>query len=278
MKIVHVINNNLVLAINDAGREAVLTGPGLGYQARPGEVADPSRVVRTFVPLDGQAPAHLAKLLAELEPEHLELVSLALGDAGLDRLATNPTLVIALADHVCFALRRAAAGTEVEYPLVAEVRTLYPEEYAQARAVLAAINARSHSELPEAEAVAIALHLVNTGFLTGDLSHTYTMTSLIRQMLVVIEQTFDVHLDPGSIGVGRFVLHMRYLFVRIREHKQFDQKHSAIGIAIRSAYPLCVECALRIAALLEIRLGASITDDEVSYLALHVARVGAGRE
>jgi beta-glucoside operon transcriptional antiterminator len=278
MRIVHVINNNLVLAVNDAGREAVLTGPGLGYQAHPGQVADPSRVVRTFVPSDGQAPAHIAQLLAELQPEHLELVSLALGDAGLDRLATNPTLVIALADHVSFALQRAASGTELEYPLVAEVHSLYPEEYAQARTVLAAVNARSHSELPEAEAVAIALHLVNAGFLTGDLSHTYTMTGLIRQMLVVIEQTFGVQLDPGGVGVGRFVLHLRYLFVRIREHKQFDQKHSAIGVAIRSAYPRCVECALRIAGLLEMRLGASITDDEVSYLALHVARVGAGRE
>jgi beta-glucoside operon transcriptional antiterminator len=34
-----------------------------------------------------------------------------------------------------------------------------------------------------------------------------------------------------------------------------------------------LECALRLARLVELRLGSPLTDDEVSYLTLHVARV-----
>ena len=102
------------------------------------------------------------------------------------------------------------------------------------------------------------------------------MTGVIQQMVAVIEQTYDLDLDSGSVSVGRFITHLRYLFVRIHQHKQLDQKHSTIGVAIREAYPQrgrvrrsgsqrSSSCAS----------GSSLTEDEISYLALHIARVAA---
>ncbi|NMM23356.1 MAG: PRD domain-containing protein [Phycicoccus sp.] len=275
MELVRVFNNNVVLAKDDAGREMILTGRGLGFQARPGQSVDPAQIVRIFVPTDGGDPDHLAQLLGGIPPEHIALVGSALADVGLDSLTQNPALVIALADHVSFALRRIAVGMEMEYPLLAEVQNLYAEEYTSAAALLIAINARSETQLPRAEAVGLALHLVNAGFATGDLSYTYRMTDAIQQMVAVIEQTFGLDLDSGSVSIGRFVTHLRYLFVRVHQHKQLDQKCCPIGVVIRATYPREVECALRLASLLELRLGSPLTDDEVSYLALHVARVAA---
>ena len=63
--------------------------------------------------------------------------------------------------------------------------------------------------------------------------------------------------------------------MRIHQHRQLSGEHSTIGMAIRDAYPAAAECAVRLAALLELRLGAPLTDDEISYLSLHVARVAA---
>lgn len=275
MEIARVFNNNLVLALDEDGREVILTGRGLGFQARPGQVVDAAKVVRVFVPTDGRDPDHLAQLLAGIPPEHIALVGAALTEVGLDRLGGNPALVIALADHVSFALKRVSVGMELEYPLLAEVQHLYAEEYAKAQALLAAVNARSAVKLPGIEAVGLALHLVNAGFATGDLSYTYKMTGVIQQMVAVIERTFGLDLDSGSVSVGRFITHLRYLFVRIHNHKQLSQEHSDVGAAIRAAYPDAEACALRLAGLLELRLGSRLTDDEVSYLALHVARVTA---
>ncbi len=275
MELVRVFNNNVVLAKDDAGHDVILTGRGLGFQARPGQPVDPAKIVRIFVPADGRDPDHLAHLLAGIPPEHIALVGSALADVGLDSLTNNPALIIALADHVSFALRRMAVGMELEYPLLAEVQNLYEEEYTSAAALLVAINARSETQLPGAEAVGLALHLVNAGFATGDLSYTYTMTGAIQQMVTVIEQTFGLDLGSCSVSVGRLVTHLRYLFARIHQHKQLDQQHSPIGVVIRATYPQEVECALRLASLLELRLGSPLTDDEVSYLALHVARVAA---
>jgi len=275
MEIARVFNNNLVLALDEGGREVILTGRGLGFQARPGQAVDPRKVVRTFVPVDGRDPDHLAGLLAGIPPEHIQLVGDALTEVGLDAVSRNPSLVIALADHVSFALRRVAIGMDLEYPLLAEVQHLYAEEYLQAQALLAAINTRDGVDLPTAEAVGLALHLVNAGFATGDLSYTYKMTGVIQQMVAVIEQTYGLDLDTGGVSTGRFITHLRYLFVRIHQHRQLSEEHSAVGAAIRQAYPDATECAVRLAALLELRLGVALTEDEVSYLALHVARVAA---
>jgi beta-glucoside operon transcriptional antiterminator len=278
MEIARVFNNNLVLALDEAGREVILTGRGLGFQARPGQAVDPDKVVRVFVPVDGRDPDHLAQLLAGIPPEHILLVSQALNHVGLDAVSRNPSLVIALADHVSFALRRVAIGMDLEYPLLAEVQHLYSDEYDQARRLLVEINKHSEARLPDIEAVGLALHLVNAGFATGDLSYTYKMTGVIQQMVAVIEQTYGISLDSGSVSVGRFITHLRYLFVRIHQHRQLSEEHSAVGAAIRQAYPGAAECATRLAGLLELRLGAALTEDEISYLSLHVARVIADYE
>ena len=103
------------------------------------------------------------------------------------------------------------------------------------------------------------------------------MTGVIQQMVTVIEQTFDITLDSGSVSVGRFIPHLRYLFVRIHNHKQLDSEPSSVGDAIRDAFPEASDCAVRLSGLLELRLGSALTPDEVSYLALHVARVTSER-
>lgn len=274
MKVLRVFNNNVVHAIDDAGGEIILTGRGLGYQARPGQEVDRSKIVRTFVPSDGRDSDQLANLLSGIPPEHIALLTEAMSAAGLDTRALNsPTLVIALADHIGFALRRLDLELAFDYPLLGEVQNLYPDEYRQSVALLAAINARLERTLPEGEAVALALHIVNAGFTTGDLSDTYTMTGVIQQMVEVIGQTVSFPLDMGSVSVGRFVTHMRYLFVRIHQHRQLAEEATAIGEAIRTAYPRDLECAERLAAIVELRLGEPLTADEISYLTLHVARV-----
>ena len=266
-------NTNLVLARDEHGREVILTGRGLGFQAKPGQQVDASKVARTFVPIDGRDPDYLAELLSNIPPEHIQLVGQALAEVGLDSFSRNPALIIALADHVGFALRRIALGMNITYPMLAEVKHLYAEEYARSEALLRSINAHSDVQLPELEAVGLALHLVNAGFATGDLSYTYKMTGVIQQMVRVIEEAFGVTLDSGSVSVGRFITHLRYLFVRIHQHQQLDAEPSLVGGAIRDSFPEASECAVRLSGLLELRLGSALTADEVSYLALHVARV-----
>ena len=277
MEILRVFNNNVVLA-KDATGEKIITGRGIGFKARPGQSVDSSKVVRIFVPAEGRDPDHIATMLTEIPLAHMTLVTDAVTAAGLpESMTKNASLLVALADHIGFAIMRAANGQRADYPLLAEVSQLYSEEYAQAQAILShinrALNDRRIAPLPRSEAVAITLHLVNAGFSTGDLSFTYTMTGVLQQLLTIIESDFGITLEPETVNVGRFITHLRYLFVRIAKHEQLKDHSSAIGQAIRDSAPEAFRCAQRISAVIELRLGSGLTEDEVSYLTLHIARI-----
>ncbi len=281
-EILRVINNNVVLVRPQKGREGserILTGRGIGFQARPGQKVDPEKIVKVFAPADGRDPDHMAELVAAIPPEQIQIVSDALAEAGIDTsLASRTTLVIALADHITLASRRAKLGQHVEYPLRAEVEYLYADEYRSAVTLLNCINARLADILPPSEAVAITLHLVNAGFNTGDLSNTYTMTGIIQQMLTVIGQSYGRDMDSTSVNVARLITHLRYLFVRLHCNKQIVEQCSEVGEAIRLAYPDALSCAQKVAAIVELRLGSQLTSDEIAYLTLHIARVTSDDE
>ena len=135
----------------------------------------------------------MAELLADIPPEIIRLVAEAMTRIGMGaQVERRPALVMALADHLTGAIRRINKGVNVEYPLQAEVQSLYAREYEQAERLVAILNTYLGGILPEGEVSAFAMHLVNAGFTTGDLSRTYKITGVIQQMLKVIEQSYGV--------------------------------------------------------------------------------------
>ncbi|MFH0412526.1 BglG family transcription antiterminator [Corynebacterium sp. L4756] len=269
MHILRVFNNNVVLA-RRGDDEVIVTGRGLGFKAHNGDEIDPQRVAQVFIPSLGRDPDHLAIMLAALSPDYIDKVVTALNSVHVE---PELTLVVALADHIQSAVERNRAGHNIDYPLRAEVEHLYADDYGRASQVLALINAELDEPLPDSEAIALALHLVNAGFASGDLSNTYRMTGLIQQLIAIIGEFFGKELDTGEVTVARFITHLRYLFVRMQQHKQLSSEHSAIGRAIVEAYPRASECAKMLANIIELRMDDPLTDDEISYLALHVARL-----
>ena len=153
------------------------------------------------------------------------------------------------------------------------MRSLYAREYGQAEKLVDMLNSYLGGVLPDGEVSAFAMHLVNAGFATGDLSRTYRITGIMQQMIKVIEQSYGVKLDQHSVNVGRFITHLRYLFVRIGQNKQLDREPRPIIDSIKETYSDAMRCADKIAAVAALRLDAHLTEDEVAYLALHISRV-----
>jgi len=280
MEILRVFNNNVVLARSSDRGDVVLSGRGLGFQAKPGMTVDESKVVRVFIADDGRDIDNFAMQVSAIPPEHLQWADEAL-EIARGRLPGElpATTIIAVADHLSFALKRVRMGVELEYPLRAEVAHLYPEELAVAEEVLSHVNRRTDVPLPDGEAVAIAMHLVNAGFTTGDLSQTYLMTGVFTQIFDVLEQVLGTRFDRDSVTAARFITHLRYFFVRANQGKQFtEQVAGSFAKAIRESYPEAYGAAVNLRQVLELRLGQPVTDDEVSYLTIHIARLAGGEQ
>jgi len=58
VQILKIFNNNVVPTLDELGREVVITGRGVGYQARPGDPIDPALIVRWLM---GVADGYLTR-------------------------------------------------------------------------------------------------------------------------------------------------------------------------------------------------------------------------
>ena len=100
------------------------------------------------------------------------------------------------------------------------------------------------------------------------------MTEKLAQVMQVVANATGLEIKPDSMSAARFVTHMRYLFIRLESGKQITDSPPVLMTAVREAHPQAYHCAQRIRYLLEIG-GARLTEDEVLYLSLHVARLVA---
>lgn len=274
MRVLKVFNNNVVLAIDDRDVELVLFGRGLGFKATAGSAVDSSRVERRFVPSKSATAEHIAALVAELPLADIELAQrlVELAHARLGRRISDHVL-LPLADHLSFALRRAVQGVaEIEYPLRWEVQYLYPAEVSAAREMLDLIEMDRGVRLPDVETVPLALHLVNAQF-DADMSATAQMTGDLHRILAIIREEYDVRIDETSIEVARFVTHLRYLFLREQQGRTFTETPVELHAALRSARPREYTSAGRIGTLLADQYGWTVSTNEILYLALHVSRL-----
>lgn len=272
MEILRVFNNNVVLARDELGREVVLTGRGVGYQVRRGEAVDRARVARVFVPAGN--PGSVARLLAEIPSEYVELVAELFGDAVRALNATLPPLsIIAVADHVHQALLRLERGEVMEYPMRSEVAHLHPDELRVAESLVERLNARLHVSLPAGEAIALAMHLFHAATGSATMEQTFQQSALIRQIFTLVAEHFGPSFDADSIDAARFATHLRYFFARARNGLQLEGEAPGVGSILRDKYPQSYQLAERIRALLELRLAHPVSEDEVVYITMHVARL-----
>jgi len=268
-----VLNNNVVLARDEIGREAILTGRGLGFQRRRGQDVDASLISRRYILADNAQS--VAEVIAGIPLERLAFIERVFRKAarGLNTDVPSSTL-IAVVDHINQAMERVRQGLAMDYPLRAEVAHLHPEELQLAEAMVEEINAAQEVQLPGGEAVALALHLFTAAIGAPSAQAASEQSRLIGQVMGLLEKSFGEAFDADSVNAARFAVHLRYFLVRARTAVQIeDGTSSLVAEALRISDPDAYRVARRIRDLLEIRLNTIVTDDETAYLALHIARL-----
>ena len=274
MKILQVFNNNVVLAVDELGRDVVLTGRGLGFKRQRGDTVDESLIGRRFVPAEN--PGAVARLLADIPPGLLALIDEQFGAAVRSLGSSLPPLaIISAADHIFQAVERVRQGLQMDYPLRVEVAHLLPEELRVAEELLRRLNDRLPVTLPDGEATALAMHLFHAVTGNTNMEQTFIQTALIQQIFGLIAESHGPSFDPHSLDAARFAAHLRYFFARAVAGRQLHGETSAIGRVLTVENPSAHQLARRTRALLELRLNLPVSEDEVVYLTIHLARLEA---
>lgn len=272
MRILQTLNNNVAIATDAQDRTCVVFGKGIGFPKAPYDLKDESVVIRRFYEFDES----LMPMVAGLSEEVLTAASEIVQEARSQLNCTlNPNLAFTLADHLNYALSRVRSGILLEIPLESEVNYVYPRELAVGRFGLTVVKRICGAELPETEATAIALHLVNaegSSEGSGDMDLVIKSTEIIDRIIAIVESCIERSIDRDSYSYMRFVMHLRFLIARLMGSRPDAFEGSRVSVLlpqVRAEFPQAVACAEYISKYLKEAHGWDCSDDELLYLILH---------
>lgn len=269
--IVKVLNSSVVLVEDERGVERVLLGKGIGFGQKTGTRIEATAADRVFVALDDAGHRNLVELLAQIPPEFVELTRAIVADAEAEGLELDPHIYLALTDHLHFAVERQRQGLLVANRLAWEMRTVYPAQYAVGLRAVAALNERLGLELPAEEAANVAFHLANAEIGKTDVD-ALLVVQLIRAVTTIVSNTSGIRVDRHDLGSSRFVTHLQFFAERFFAGRLLTSEDDFLFHSLSTRYPRAIASAERVRAFVLKEHGSALPNEEVAFLALHIAR------
>lgn len=276
MKVVTVFNNNVVLVKNDNNVEEIVTGKGLGFGVKAGDILKDQNISKKFV-LESQESVHdLEAILKRIDMKDIELASdiLQLYEDELGNKA-NESSLLALAEHISFAITRAKQGMSFRSALEWEIKQLYSKEYSIALKAVGLMQVKSGVEIPEQEAVFITLHFINALEANNRMEETIFMMKVIQSITNIMKYHYGHEFNEKSFHFTRFITHIRYFVKRQLYNEVVTEETSTLLKVVKAQYENHYSCAVKIKDFLEQQHNWKISNEEVVYLTLHLNKLAS---
>ncbi|WP_161998716.1 BglG family transcription antiterminator LicT [Enterococcus asini] len=273
MKIVKVLNNNVVLSKDEKDNEVILMGRGLAFQKRAGDFLEESRIDKRYQ-LEDEISRQFQELLVDVPLKYLELAT-AIIDYAKETLQTplSDSIYISVTDHLYTAIQRVKSGIRVRNILLWDIKRFYPDEFAIGKKARDKIFEQYRLDLGEDEAGFIALHLVNAQTHKGQ-QDVYELTELMQEITQIASYYFKTPFDEDSVYFYRFSTHLRFFAARIMSGKQLvDETDEELLQIIQVKYHNAYQCVLKIESYIQQKYSYGMTNDEKLYLTIHLARL-----
>ncbi|MGL6202595.1 MAG: BglG family transcription antiterminator LicT [Lachnospiraceae bacterium] len=273
MKLFKSINNNIVSAFDDEGREVVVIGKGIGYKAIAGEDIPKEKIDKVYVMSSQDNIERLKELFLTIPPKYIELTDEILIYAKIHlRKKLNENAYFTLADHINFAVMRLRQGMNFQNVLLPEIRRFYSEEFAVGLYAVDLMKQRLGIQMPVDEAASIALHLYNAEY-DITISEAFQVTKLLDRMLGIIHKKTGFKLDEKNYYGERFIVHLKFLAQRIIKNEILTSSDDEFYELLSLKYPKEMKCSEEIAAFIYNEYNFKLSREEVCNLTIHLRRV-----
>ena len=214
MRIIKIFNNNIVATRSENGEEMILTGAGIGFQKKLGDLVSKDRIEKVYeVREDGKD--RLYRLFGDTPMELIDAAQ-KIRDRAKDVLGIQMTMqaLVGMIDHITYAVERKKSGLEIPNLMLHEIKSLYPEEFQVGLEGLQFIKDATGVLLSEHEAGYVTMHMVNASL--GENKESISKIFLFTSGVVdIIEDIFDIDFDEDEISLARLNSHLKFLAKRI---------------------------------------------------------------
>ena len=274
MIIEKIYNNNVVLVKDTtSNKQLILTGCGIGFQKKVGQLADETKIEKKFIAEDESFKNNISKLALEVD-ENVFKASSAIVEYTESKLKTDlyDYIYVALTDHISFALKRYKENIEIKNELLYEIRRIHKAEFEIGLWALEYINREFDVNLPEDEAAFIAMHIVNANY-NENTSESLLMTKIVKEILNIIRYFYSIEFNQNEMNYERFLTHLKFFAKRlIKNESKRNSKNELLEI-IKEKYNESYECANKIKIFIEEHYEYVVSEDEMLYLIIHINRV-----
>lgn len=272
LKIIKVISNNVVSAREENGEEIIVTGAGIGFQKKRGDIVSPNKVEKVFHLSDAKM-TQFEQMVKNMPLSCIRTAEKIITYAK-DTLSMelNENIHIALTDHLNFAIERMKKGLEFRNALLWEIKRFYPKEFAIGLEALRIIKENMGVELSEDEAGFFALHVVNAE-LSGDESIGMQMPQIIKDILNIVQFTTGTEMKEDSLSYERFIRHLKFFLQRALADQMYGEEDMIWAKGVPENCPDAYKCALRIKSYVKAKLHYETTDTELIYLTVHIHHI-----
>ncbi|WP_426348378.1 BglG family transcription antiterminator LicT [Alloiococcus sp. CFN-8] len=274
MKVLKVINNNIVKSLDSDNHEVIVVGKGLGFKKKPGDDIDRELIAKIYTSKDRKESNKLTELLEKMPLEHIQVSNevISFAKVSLGR-KLNDNIYLTLTDHISFALERYSQGITFKNALLWEIKRFYSHEFLIGKEALSIIHKRLGVSLPEDEAGFIALHLVNASMNSQTIGETKDMTRMIQDILNIVKYHFRMDLDEYTLHYERFITHLKFFAQRVFQGSEIKGEDKNFLFALKEQFKEEYTCALKVRDYVIKEYNRDLSEDEMIYLTVHIKRV-----
>ncbi|AGT33825.1 levansucrase [Geobacillus genomosp. 3] len=269
---IHKILNNNAVVVLDEGKEKIVMGPGIAFQKRKNDLIPVGRIEKIFVMEEENEK--FQQLLRTLPEEHIDIAEEIISYAeGKLQAPLSNHIHIALTDHLSFAIERLKQGYRIQNKLLNEIKVLYKAEYEIGLWAKQLIKERLGIEIPDDEAAHIALHIHTAKMDAASMNKTLRETTLIHELVRLIETELGLSIDEESISYQRLLTHLRFALSRIENGEPIHSMDEEMMALIQAKYVNEWACARKAAEYAEQEYGIRFPEEELAYIVLHIQRL-----
>ena len=273
MKILKIINNNIISALDNNNNEIIVMGKGIGYNAKHSGVVAEDDIEKVFYVNENNID-QLKKLFSSLPQEHIEIANEVIKNANetLSR-KLNDNVYVTLTDHISFAIKRFEENMTFSNALNEEVRIFYGREYSVGLFALRLIKSSLGIDLPPDEASSVAMHLLNAQYDTS-MSEAFRLIGVTEDIVDSVSDIVGYRLTDNDYSVNRFLTFAKYLargIVKDEENNKTDDKD--LLDAIYPMYISYINKAENVKKYIQGKYGYKLSDEELAYLAIHLKKL-----
>lgn len=269
MRITKILNNNAVI-VTDGKQEKIAIGAGVAFNKKRKDIISQEKVEKLFVLKENEK---LQELILRIPEEHL-MLSEEIIDYAEEQLGTklNEHILLALTDHLSFAIEREQQGIHLKNKLLQEIKIMYKQEFEIGVWAIQHIKDKLEVEMPLDEAAFIALHIHTMKIQGGDLHETVRQTAIVKDMVETIKQDLNITFNEDDLAYERLMTHLRFALNRIYQYEVHSMDEEMLEM-IKRKFKRSYQCSVHVAKKLSSAHGIDLPPEELGYITLHIERL-----